>query len=55
MRALALPALLAALTFAALLAALIREGALDRVAAIALAVPLATLPWALWRARRRRD
>lgn len=48
----ALPAVLAALTFAALLLALLDEGLLDHVAAVALIVPLATLPWALMRARR---
>lgn len=48
----ALPAAIAALTLAALLLALLDEGLVDHIAAVMLIVPLATLRWALSRARR---
>ncbi|MGE3849936.1 MAG: hypothetical protein AB7I01_23835 [Gammaproteobacteria bacterium] len=51
----ALPAVLAASSFAALLLALLDDGLFDYVAAAVLVLPLATLPWALIRARRGDD
>ncbi len=55
MKIFAFPALLATSTFAALLLALLDDGLFDHIAALALIVPLATLPWALQRARREDD
>ena len=51
----AVPAVIAASTFAALLLALLDEGLFDHIAAVALIVPLATLQWALILARRDDD
>ncbi|MBX9607579.1 MAG: hypothetical protein K2Y51_15260 [Gammaproteobacteria bacterium] len=51
----ALPAVIGASTLAALLLALLDEGLVDHIAAVTLIVPLATLHWALTRARRDED
>lgn len=48
----AVPALLATLTLAGLVVALFDDGLHDVIAWMALGLPVGTIPWALFRARR---